>query len=54
MLSDDIIKEQILQLRIEIMTIETEINKLKQNIHDKKFTMSRLIELLEIRGVNFE
>ena len=51
MLSNDLIKEQILQLKIEIAQLEAEVNKLQIKINEKKYAFNRLSELLEIRGV---
>jgi len=51
MQSDDLIKEQILQLKIEIAQLEAEVNKLEILISEKKYALNRLSELLEIRGV---
>jgi hypothetical protein len=48
------LREQINQLQIEIRQLEVEINKLKISIQEKKFTLDRLIELLEIRGISIE
>lgn len=50
--SNDLIKEQALQLKIEIAQLEAEANKLELMIHEKKYALNRLCELLEIRGVN--
>ena len=49
--SNDRIKEQILQLKIEIVQLEAEVNKLQIMISEKKYALNRLSELLEIRGV---
>lgn len=51
MQSNDLIKEQILQLKIEIAQLEAEVNKLEIMISEKKYALNRLSELLEIRGV---
>ncbi|MDD2340903.1 MAG: hypothetical protein PHG79_11885 [Methanosarcina sp.] len=51
MQSNDLIKEQILQLKIEIAQLEAEVNKLQVKINEKKYALNRLSELLEIRGV---
>lgn len=51
MQSNDLIKEQILQLKIEIAQLEAEANKLQIMISEKKYALNRLSELLEIRGV---
>lgn len=51
MQSNDLIKEQILQLKIEIAQLEAEVNKLEIMIGEKKYALNRLSELLEIRGV---
>jgi hypothetical protein len=50
MQSNDLIKEQILQLKIEIAQLE-EVNKLEVMINEKKYALNRLSELLEIRGI---
>jgi hypothetical protein len=52
MQSNDLIKEQVLQLKIEIAQLEVEVNKLETMISEKKYALSRLCELLEIRGVS--
>jgi hypothetical protein len=51
MQSNDLIKEQVIQLKIEIAQLEVEINKLESMIHEKKYALNRLCELLEIRDV---
>jgi lipid II:glycine glycyltransferase (peptidoglycan interpeptide bridge formation enzyme) len=51
MQSNDLIKEQVLQLKIEIALLEAEANKLQIMISEKKYALNRLSELLEIRGV---
>jgi hypothetical protein len=51
MQSNDLIKEQVLQLKIEIAQLEVEINKLEVVIHEKKYALNRLCELLEIRDI---
>jgi uncharacterized protein YlxW (UPF0749 family) len=51
MQSNDRIKEQVLQLKIEIAQLEVEVNKLESMIHEKKYALNRLCELLEIRDV---
>lgn len=51
MQSNDLIKEQVLQLKIEIAQLEAEVNKLQITINEKKYALNRLSELLEIRGV---
>ncbi|MFZ2499108.1 MAG: hypothetical protein ACP5N0_10595 [Methanosarcina sp.] len=51
MQSNDLIKEQVLQLKIEIEQLEVEINKLEVMIHEKKYALNRLCELLEIREI---
>ncbi len=52
MQSNDLIKEQVLQLKIEISQLEVEVNKLETMISEKKYALNRLCELLEIRGVS--
>lgn len=49
MQSYDLIKEQVLQLKTEITQLEAEVNKLEFIIHEKKYALNRLCELLEIR-----
>ena len=49
--SNDIIKEQVLQLKAEIAQLEAEVNKLQFMIHEKKYALNRLCELLEIREI---
>lgn len=51
MQSNDLIKEQVIQLKIEIAQLEAEVNKLQITISEKKYALNRLSELLEIRGV---
>lgn len=51
MQSNDLIKEQVLQLKIEIAQLEVEINTLEAMIHEKKYALNRLCELLEIRDI---
>jgi hypothetical protein len=51
MQSNDLIKEQVLQLKIEIEQLEVEVNKLEVMIHEKKYALNRLCELLEIRDI---
>lgn len=50
--SNDLIKEQVLQLKIEIAQLEVEANKLEVMKQEKKYALNRLCELLEIRGIN--
>jgi len=52
MQSNDLIKEQVIQLKIEIEQLEVEINKLEALINEKKYALNRLCELLEIRDVS--
>jgi hypothetical protein len=52
MQSNDLIKEQVIQLKIEIAQLEVEINKLEVIIHEKKYALNRLCELLEIRDIS--
>jgi hypothetical protein len=47
--SSDLIKEQILKLKTEIEQLETEVTKLEFMLHEKKYSLNRLCELLEIR-----
>lgn len=49
MQSNDLIKEQVLQLKTEIEQLEADINKLEVLVHEKKHALNRLCELLEIR-----
>lgn len=51
MQSNDLIKEQVIQLKDEITQLEAEVNKLEFIIHEKKYALNRLCELLEIREV---
>jgi len=39
MQSNDLIKEQVIQLKIEIAQLEVEINKLEVMIHEKKYAL---------------
>ena len=52
MQSNDLIKEQVLQLKIEIEQLEVEVNKLEVMIHEKKYALNRLCDLLEIRDIS--
>jgi hypothetical protein len=54
MITDNFIRQQIYQLQIDIRNLEVELNKLKILIHEKKYTLDRLIELLEIRGISID
>jgi hypothetical protein len=47
--SNDLIKEQILKLKTEIEQLEKEVTKLEFMLHEKKYSLNRLCELLEIR-----